>query len=125
LWILAKAKRTEQHVEDHSRIAHHWQRSCRRGPTDRVGVGAGVTEPAAAALVHWLDAQLHRRNRRVLTKPLRVQLITRRARLDVGTGGVFRVRLRQKYRARSPVIAADFPGVVRLGVRAIRVADDG
>ena len=56
----------EQLIEDHARVAHHRQRLRRRRPADRVGVGARVAVGAAARLVHVLDAQLHRRNRRVL-----------------------------------------------------------
>ena len=56
----------EQLIEHDARIAHHRQRLRRRRPADRVGVGARVAVGAAAGLVDVLDAQLHRRDRRVL-----------------------------------------------------------
>ena len=56
----------EQLIEHRARVANHRQRLGRRGPADRVGVGARVAVEAAAGLVDVLDAQLHRRDRRVL-----------------------------------------------------------
>ena len=44
----------------------------------------------------------------VLAEPLRVELIERDAGLHVAAVRLLRMRLRQKHRARSEVIAADF-----------------
>ena len=80
-------RRCEQLVEHDARIARHRKRSGRRRPADRVDVDARVTVPAAAGLIHSLDAELQRRNRRGLTKALRMELIERNPRLDPGAVG--------------------------------------
>ena len=69
----------EQLVKRHARIANHRQRVGGRRPADHVGIDARVAVGAAAGLVHVLDAELHRGNRRVLPEALRVQLIQRDA----------------------------------------------
>src|SRR5215470_985208 len=47
----------EQHVERDARVANHRQRLARRGPADRVGVGARIVVGAAAGLIQVLDAE--------------------------------------------------------------------
>ena len=120
----SRADHAEHLIEDDARIANHRQRLVRRRPADRVGVDARVAVAAAAGLIDALDAQLHRRNRRVLAEALRVQLIHRDAALDVGAFGPLRIRLRQVRRARAEVIAADLARLGRIGARHVGVADD-
>ena len=60
----------EQQIERDARVADHRQRLARARPADRVGVGAGVVVVAAAGLIEVLDAELHRRDRRVLAELL-------------------------------------------------------
>ena len=99
--LLRRRADAEQLIEHDARVAHHRQRLLGRGPADRVGVDAGVAVGAAAGLVDVLDAQLHRRNRRVLPELLRVHLIERDAGEDVGALGLLRMRLREEHRATS------------------------
>ena len=127
--LLALGRRradAEQLIEHHARVAHHRQRLVRRRPADRVGVGAGVAVGAAARLIDVLDAQLHRRNRRVLA----VAAARRYWSSDVPTCTsralrLLRVHLRQEHRARAEVIAADLRRRERFGVAHVGVADDG
>ena len=106
--LLRRAAGAEHQLEHHARIAHHRQRLIRRGPADRVGVDAGVAVGAAAGLIDRLDAELHRRNRRVLPELLHVELIHRRADAHVGAFGQLRAHVRVHHGARAEVIAADF-----------------
>ena len=115
----------EQLIEHRARVANHRQRLGRRRPADRVGVDARVAVGAAARLIDVLDAQLHRRNRRVLAELLRVDLIERRAGEDVRALRLLRVRLREEHRRGAEVIAADLRRRERLGVADVGVADDG
>ena len=115
----------EELIEHRARIADHRQRLFRRSPADRVGVGARVAVEAAARLVDALDAQLHRRDRRVLAPGLRVNLIERRAGVHVRALCLVRVRLREEHGRRSEMISADLRRGERLRVAAVRVADDG
>src|SRR5207249_10340127 len=55
---------------------------------------------------------------------LRVQLIERRAGVDVVAFGLLRMRLREEHRARPEVVAADLGQRERLGVVDVAVADD-
>ena len=68
--------------------------------------------------------ELHRRNRRVLAELLHVQLIHRRADLDVGAFGQLRMRVRVHHRARAEVIAAHFGSRLRFRHPRVGVADD-
>src|SRR5206468_7507571 len=70
--LLRRCADAEELIEDGPRIADHRQRLRRRRPADRVGVDAGVAVSAAASLIHILDRELHRRDRRFLTVLLRV-----------------------------------------------------
>ena len=97
----------------------------RRRPADGVGVDAGVAVGAAAGGVDVLDAQLHRRNRGLLAVALRVELVERRADVDVGALRLLRVLLGEEHRAGAEVIAADLGQFERLGVAHVGVADDG
>ena len=114
----------EQLIERQPRIANHRQRLILVGPADRVGVDAGVAIRAAARLVDRLDAQLHRRDRRLLAELLRVDLVERHAGAHVRPLRLPRMRLRQEHRARAEVIAADLRQLERLGVAHVGVADD-
>src|SRR5690606_25635892 len=78
-----------------------------------------------ARLVDVLDAQLHRRNRRVLAEALRIHLIERRADVHVRTFRLARMCLRQEDGARAEVVAADLLRRLRLRLAAVGVADDG
>ena len=69
----------EQKIERDARIADHRERLARARPADRVRVRAGVVVVAAAGLIEILDAELHRRNRRVLADASRDDLVERRA----------------------------------------------
>src|SRR5689334_11144023 len=55
---------------------------------------------------------------------MRVNLIERYSRADVGTLRVFRMSLGKKDRARSKVIAAEFVWFPRFGCMHVRVTDD-
>ncbi len=123
--FLARTAGAEELIEGHARVADHRQRLGRRRPADHVGVDAGVAVGAAAGLVDVLDAQLHRRDRRVLPEALGVELIDRDAGADIGAFGLARVRLREEHGARAEVIAADLRLRHRLGVAHVGVADDG
>ena len=105
--LLRRGADAEQLVERRARVADHRQRRRRRGPADRVGVDAGVAVGAAAGLIDVLDAQLHRRNRRVLAELLRVELVERGADAHVRALRLLRMRLRQEHGARAEVVAAD------------------
>src|SRR5438093_318269 len=89
-----------QPLSGNARVADHRQRLVGRRPTDRVGVRARVAVGAAARLVHVLDAQLHRRDRRVLAVLLRENLIDGDAGVQVGSLRLLAVRLRQEHGAR-------------------------
>ena len=112
-------------IERRARIAHHRQRLARTGPADGIGVDAGVTVGAAAGLIHVLDAQLHRRDRRRISELLRVDLVERHTGAHVRALGLPRMRLGQEHRARAEVVRADFRQRERLGVPDVGVADDG
>ncbi len=122
--LLRRAAGAEELLEDRPRIADHRERLRRRRPADRVGVGAGVAVRAAPGLVDVLDAELHRRDRRLVTEPLRVDLVERSADEKVGALRLLRMRLREEHRRRAEVVTTDLGG--REGVRhpAIGVADD-
>ena len=123
--LLGRRADAEQLIEGQARIANHRQRLILVGPADGVGVDAGVAVRAAARLVDRFDAQLHRRDRRLLPELLRVDLVERDAGADVGALRLPRMRLRQEHRARAEVIAADFRQLERFGVAHVGVADDG
>ena len=122
--LLRRAARAEQLIERHPRIADHRQRLGRRGPADHVRVDARVAVRAATALVGVLDAQLHRRDGRVLPEALRVDLIERHAGAHVGALGLLRMRLREEDGARPEVIAADLGRRHRVRPPDVGVADD-
>ena len=115
----------EQLIEGQPRVANHRQRRILVGPADRVGVDARVAIRAAARLIDRFDAQLHRRNRRLLPELLRVDLVERDAGANVRALRLPRMRLGQEHRARAEVIAADLRQLERLGVAHVGVADDG
>ena len=123
--LFRRGAHAEQLVEGQARIANHRQRRVLVRPADGVGVDARVTVGAAARLVDRFDAQLHRRNRRLLPELLRIQLIERDAGAHIRALRLPRVRLGQEHRARAEVIAADFRQLERLGVTHVGVADDG
>ena len=123
--LLRGAAHPEELLEGDPRRAGDGERLGRRRPTDRVGVDAGVAVGAAARLVDVLDAELHRRQRRVLPEALRVELVQRRARADVRALGLLRMRLGQEDGAGPEVVAADLGGRKRLGHPDVGVADDG
>ena len=81
----------EQQIEGSAGIPDHRQRFSGRGPADRVGVGAGVVVVAAAGLIEILDAQLHRRDRRVLSDLTGHDLVERRAHVQIRTLRLLRV----------------------------------
>ena len=122
--FLRSGARAEQLIEHRARIAQHRQRLGRRGPTDGVGVNAGIVVFASAGLILILYAQLHRRNRRVLAEALGVDLVQRRPRHHIGAHRLFRMRLRQEDGGGAKVIAADLGGGECLGLAAIGVADN-
>ena len=94
-------------------------------PADRVGVDARVAVFAAAGLVDRLDAQLHRRDRRVLAEALGVELIDGDAGLHVRAHRLLGMGLGEEHRAGAEVIAADLRGGEGLGLAQVGVADDG
>ena len=130
--IVAAARRSvgiaaagaKQQVKRGPWIADHRQRLRRRRPADRVGVRAGVVVRATAGLIQIFDAQLHRRNRRVLSDFARHDLIKRVADKQVGSLRLLGMRLREEHRTRPEVIAADFRRLERLRHAHIGVADD-
>ncbi len=120
-WSRADAK---QLIEDNARISDHGQRLLRRGPADRIGVDAGVVVRAAARLIDVLDAQLHRRNRRLLPDASRVDLIERRSGEHVGSLRLLRMRLREIHGGRSEVVRADFRRGEGFCAPAVGIAHD-
>ena len=123
--LLRGAARSEELVEGHARVTDDGKRLGGGGPADRVGVHAGVAVRASAGLIHVLDAELHRRNGRVLTETLGVQLVHRRADVHVRALGLPRVRLREVDGAGAEVVATDLLGLERLRHLAVRVGHDG
>ena len=123
--LLGRAPDPEELLEGDPRRPRHRQRLGRRGPTDRVGVDAGVAVGAAAGLVHVLDAELHGRDGRLLAELLRMQLVEGGPREDVRALGLLRMRLRQEDGAGPEVVAADLGRGERLGHAHVGVADDG
>ena len=121
---LTGAAGAEELIERQPRVADHRQRLGGGGPADRIGVDAGVAVGAAPRLIHVLDAELHRGNRRVLAKPLGIQLVQRRASAYVRALRLLRMRLRQERRARAEVVAANFLWDDRLGGLDVGVTDD-
>ena len=77
--LLGRTASAEQLIERDAGIANHWQWLRGRRPTDGVRVHAGVAIGATTGLVHVLDAELHRGDRRILSKSLRIHLIQGRA----------------------------------------------
>ena len=115
----------EQPLEDHTGIAFHRQRSRRRRPRNRVAVDAAVAESAGGAeRARVLNAQLHGRQRRVLTELLRVDLIDGRTAFHIGAFGHLRMGAGEVDGGRSRVVRAFFLRVP--GARAVQVgiADD-
>ena len=123
--LLRRGADAEQLIEGQARVANHRQRRVLVGPADRVGVDARVAVGAAARLIDRFDAQLHRRDRRLLPELLRIELVERHAGAHVRALRLPRMRLRQEHRARAEVIAADFRQLERFGVAHVGVADDG
>ena len=123
--LLGRAAHPEELLEGDPRRAGDRQRLGRRRPTDRIGVDAGVAVGATAGLVDVLDAELHRRQRRVLSEALRVDLVQRRAGADVRALRLLRMRLGQEDRAGPEVVAADLRGRERFRHPDVGVADDG
>src|SRR5258705_440318 len=99
--------------------------TCRSNISLTCSLNESGTPAGAAGSLDVLDAQLHRRNRRLLAEALRVELIERDAALDVAALRLLRVRLGEERAARSEVIAADFPGGERIRRIHVGVADDG
>ena len=122
--IFGRAARSKQHVEGDPRVADHRQGFVRRRPADRVGVRTRVVVGAASRLIQVLDAELHRRHGCALAEALRVHLIHRRPRPEVGAVGLLRVRLRQEDGARTEVVSADFRQRDGLRHPHVGVADD-
>ena len=122
--LFGRSAGAEQLLEHHARVADHRQRLFGRGPADRVGVDAGIAVRAAAGLVDRLDAELHRRDRRVRAELLDVELIHRRPDADVRSFGELRPAVREHDRARAEVVAADFGRLERFGHPRVGVADD-
>ena len=100
------AGRAEQPLEHRARIVLDRQRRRRRAPGD--GVGVGAARPAVAGAEHRirLDAELDRRQLRVLLQFTRGDLIHRDRRQHVGAGGDLERHAGQERARRSRVIAA-------------------
>ena len=82
----------------------------RRRPTDGVGVHAGIAVIAGAGGIHHLDAELDRRQRRVLAELLRVELIDRVPTKIVGAFGHLGMRGGEVHRAGAEMVGAFFGG---------------
>ena len=80
--LLGRAAVSEHALEHHLRIQLHRQRLGRRGPGDRVGVGAAVTLAAVAGIrARILDRELHGRHQVIPADLLRDDLIDGGARV--------------------------------------------
>ena len=123
--LLGRASGAEEHLERHPRVADHGERLGRRGPADGVGIDARVAVRAASRLVHVLDAELHRRDRRILSEALRVHLVHGGAGEHVRAPCLPGMGLGEEDGARAEVVAADLVGHSRLGHPHVGVADDG
>ena len=97
----------------------------RRRPTDGVRVHAGVAVIAGARGVHHFDAELDRRQRRILAELLRVELVDRRADEIIRAFGHLGMRRGQIHRARAEMIGAFLGRRPGGGRMQVRVADDG
>src|SRR5262249_46218579 len=105
--LIRRSADAEQLLEGDAWIANDRQRFRRRCPADRIRVDARIAICAPARLIDRLDAELHRRNGRVLAEALRVQLVERLADVNVRAFCLLRMRLRQVHRARPEMVAAD------------------
>ena len=112
----------EQNVEGDARISDHGQWLGGTRPTDGVRVRTGIVVVASASLVEILDAELHRRNRRVAANPPGHQLVERRAHVEIGALRLLGMRLGEEHRARAKMIAADFWRDERFGHAHVGVA---
>ena len=90
--LLGRAAVAEQALEHDLRVALHRQRRGRRGPRDRVRVGAAVADAADAERADVLDAHLERGQGALLADLAREHLVDRDAGLDVLAFGALRMR---------------------------------
>ena len=112
----------EQPLEHRARLVLHRQRRRRVAPRQRVGVGAAVAGLARADQLVRVEAQLERRQLRVLAERLRGDLVHRHAGADVGAFGLLRVHAGEERRRGAHVIA----GALAVGRkrRLVRQAGD-
>src|SRR5262245_30800868 len=105
---------TEQALEDDAGIHFGRQRLGRGGPGDAVGVRAAVAPVAVAIVARVFDAELQRREDRVLPVPAGDHLVDGRSK--IGADGVSpRPRPRQQDRATRMIAAGLLRGRCRLG----------
>ena len=119
--LLGAGAVAEQALEHDARIDLRRQRQRGRRPRNRVGVGAAVAPVAVAEVAGVLDAELDRREDRVLAVLLRDHLVDRHA--QVRADGVApRTRARQQHRAARVIAARLLVGGHRL--RHVEAADE-
>ena len=113
-----RARLTEQPLEHHPRMRLHGQRRCRRLPRNRVRKKAVLG--IAANLCRALEAQLERRQPRVLAERAGGDLIDGRREpyaIDTAAAPVPRVHTRQPHGGSAGMIAVSVAEVVCLPVR--------
>ena len=113
----------EQALEHDARIVLGRQRRRRRGPRQRVQVGAAVAVLALPGQEIEIDGELERRQRRALAQDRRRNLIGRDAVAHVGAFGALGMHAGEP-RARAARVIAARAVVARFGLIVIQAADD-
>ena len=118
-----RAAVAKQALEDGARVVLGRQRRRRRPPRQRVHVDAAVAVPAVADQIVQVEAQLERRQRRILAEHRRRDLIGGDAVVHVGAFGVLRVHAGEPG-ARAARVVAVGAVVRRVGVVLGQPAED-